>query len=184
MLNKKKYIPQYYFPSVFQIPFDFFQKKGIKALFFDLDNTLVDCKKDELDEDIKKLLNLISSSFKIIILSNASHKRLQKILKKNFHFIYLNLFIKKPSIISFQKALKVVNLEPSQVMMIGDQLHTDINGSNHAGITSLLVRPLNYQKENLWTKFNRFYREKKFLKKIKKENYSLWKNKFEHFERK
>ncbi|WP_349402120.1 HAD family hydrolase [Candidatus Phytoplasma solani] len=183
MLNKKKYIPQYYYPSVYKIPFDFFKKKGIKALFFDLDNTLVECKKNKLDENIKNLLTQISHSFKIIILSNASYKRLQKVLQQDLNFIYLNLFIKKPSIISFQKALKAVNLEPSKVLMIGDQLHTDVNGANQIGITSLLVKPLNYKQESLWTKFNRFYREKKFLKKLKKEDYLLWKNKFEDFER-
>ncbi|CCP88277.1 YqeG family HAD IIIA-type phosphatase [Candidatus Phytoplasma solani] len=180
---KKSYIPQHYYHTVEQIPFDVFQKQGIKALFFDLDNTLLDCKKNKLDVGIKNLLTKLLNTFQVIILSNASQKRLDLVLQKDFNFIYLNLFVKKPSLKAFQRALQMVNLAPSSVLMIGDQLHTDINGANQAGIISILVKPLNRKKESLWTKFNRFFREKRFLKKLKKENYLLWQNKFEDFER-
>jgi HAD superfamily phosphatase (TIGR01668 family) len=181
---KKLFIPQHYFPCVSQIPFNLFQKQGIKALIFDLDNTLIECNKDILDEQIKKLLIKLSFVFQIIILSNASKKRLHKVLKKDFTFIYLNLFNKKPSITAFKKACQLLKLKPIQMLMIGDQLQTDIQGANQAGVCSLLVKPLNRLKESIFTKFNRFYREKKFLTNLKKKDYHLWKEKFQDFEEK
>ncbi|MBP5836153.1 YqeG family HAD IIIA-type phosphatase [Candidatus Phytoplasma meliae] len=181
-LLKSLYLPKYYYPSVFHIPFDYFLQKGIKALFFDLDNTLVDGQQKELDMKTKKLLQQLSVSFKIMILSNASYKRLQHALTKDFHFIHLPLWMKKPSKQAFQKAMHIVDLKPEAILMIGDQLHTDINGANRSNITSLLVKPLNLKQESIWTKFNRFYREKRFLKKLKVNHYHLWQTKFQDFE--
>ncbi|GFZ75224.1 hypothetical protein HPP_1820 [Hydrangea phyllody phytoplasma] len=180
----KFFIPQHYFPCVLQIPFELFQKQDIKALIFDLDNTLIECNKDILDEQIKNLLTKLSLIFKVVILSNASKKRLHKVLKNDFTFIYLNLLNKKPSPTAFQKACQLLKLEPTQMLMIGDQLQTDIKGANQAGFCSLLVKPLNRFQESAFTKFNRFYREKKFLTNLKKQDYHLWKEKFQDFEEK
>ncbi|WP_024563589.1 YqeG family HAD IIIA-type phosphatase [Candidatus Phytoplasma tritici] len=180
----KLFIPQHYFPCVLQIPFGLFQKQGIKALIFDLDNTLIECNKDILDEQIKTFLTKLSIIFKVVILSNASKKRLHKVLKNDFAFIYLNLLNKKPSPTAFKKACQLLNLEPTQMLMIGDQLQTDIKGANQAGFCSLLVKPLNRLQESAFTKFNRFYREKKFLTNLKKQDYHFWKEKFQDFEEK
>ena len=53
-----------------------------------------------------------------------------------------------------------------EVVMVGDQLMTDIRASHRAGIRSILVKPL-VQSDAWVTKFNR-WRERRMWKKIEK----------------
>ncbi|MFW8664360.1 HAD-IA family hydrolase, partial [Candidatus Phytoplasma citri] len=102
-------------------------------------------------------LTNISTKFQIIILSNASNRKLKKILEPNWNYVYLNFLHKKPSSWGFRQVLSLTQIKTQEVVMIGDQLATDIKGANELNITSILVKPLNRKQENLFTKYNRFY---------------------------
>ncbi|MDV3201587.1 MAG: hypothetical protein Q8872_01805 [Candidatus Phytoplasma australasiaticum] len=69
------YIPSFYYDSVFEIPFEDLLHKNIKALLFDLDNTLIEPYQKTLNDKIYNLLINISKKFQIIILSNGAPKR-------------------------------------------------------------------------------------------------------------
>jgi len=183
MITKHKYLPRFYYESVFDIPYDnFFSKDKIKVLFFDLDNTLLSPQENELNLNIRKLLKRLNKRFKIVIISNASFKKVHYIAKKNnLDYIYLNIYHKKPSIWGFEKALKLFNLRSEEIMMIGDQLRTDIAGANKMNIISVLVKPLNRKYESFRTKLIRFLIEKPFIKNIKKINLQEYQKKFQNF---
>ncbi|MDV3157536.1 MAG: hypothetical protein Q8889_02230 [Candidatus Phytoplasma australasiaticum] len=83
--NYINYIPSFYYDSVFEIPFEDLLHKNIKALFFDLDNTLIEPYQKTLNDKIYNFLINISKKFKIIILSNASNQKLKKILSPNWN---------------------------------------------------------------------------------------------------
>ncbi|MDV3157292.1 MAG: HAD hydrolase-like protein [Candidatus Phytoplasma australasiaticum] len=68
-----------------------------------------------------------------------------------------------------------------EVVMIGDQLTTDIKGANKLNIMSILVKPLNKSQENLFTKYNRFCVERPLINLIRKTNLSIYNNKFKNF---
>lgn len=182
MINKNKYLPFFYYDSVFNISYNFFLKKNIKVLCFDLDNTLLSSKENKLNPNVLNLLKKLSEDFQIFIISNTSLKKIQNIVQcHNLSFIYLNLYHKKPSIWGFKKLLELVKCSPNQIMMIGDQLRTDIASANKMNIISVLVKPLDRKNESFLTKLSRYWVEKPFIQKIKKNNLEEYKKKFQNF---
>ncbi|MDO8057472.1 YqeG family HAD IIIA-type phosphatase [Candidatus Phytoplasma gossypii] len=179
--NYLHYIPNFYYDSVFEIPFEYFFRKNFKVLLFDLDNTLIEPYQTTLDNKVYNFLTNISKKFQIIILSNASNRKLKKILEPNWNYVYLNLFHKKPSSWGFRKVLSLTQIQTQEVIMIGDQLATDIKGANELNITSILVRPLNRKQENLFTKYNRVYIERPLINLIRKTNLDIYNKKFKNF---
>ncbi|CAP18432.1 Had superfamily phosphatase, subfamily IIIa [Candidatus Phytoplasma mali] len=176
-----RYVPDFYFDNIFKIPYDLFLSQGFKGIFFDLDNTLMCYSDKNLSNFTKKFLQKINEKFKIVIVSNASKKKLQKICNNDFLYVYLNIFCKKPSLFGFKHALKLINLPFNQVLMVGDQLITDIWGAHKMKIKSILVKPINREKEFLFTKFKRFWFERVILKKIKKQKNEIYENKLKNF---
>ena len=77
----------------------------------------------------------------------------------------------KPLTRGIQIALKRYDLKKHEVVLVGDQLMTDVMAANTAGIRSILVKPL--VDSDAWnTKINRFF--EKIVKKrlIKKDRLS------------
>ncbi|QTX02663.1 HAD superfamily phosphatase, subfamily IIIa [Candidatus Phytoplasma luffae] len=182
MKSKYKLLPSFYYNSVFSIPYDEFKKKNIKALFFDLDNTLLNSEEKQLNDKTKHFLKKLSSDFEIVIISNASLKKIKKnIFFEQLKYIYLNLFQKKPSAWGLKKALKLLNINSDEAIMIGDQLRTDIASANKSDIISVLVKPLNRQNESFITKLFRYFTENKFINKIKKIDHKEYNSKFKNF---
>ena len=63
-------------------------------------------------------------------------------------------FAKKPFKTGFLKAQKAMGLEAENVAAIGDQIMTDVIGSNRCKMFSILVKPIN-EKDILITKIKR-----------------------------
>ena len=70
----------------------------------------------------------------------------------------------KPFTWGIDRALKEFHFEKNEVVMVGDQLMTDIRAAHRAGIRSILVKPL-VEHDSLKTQINRA-RERRVLKKI------------------
>ena len=60
-----------YQKDIFSINYDKLKKIGIKVLVYDLDNTIIEKKKNVIDDKVKKLFNKLKNDFKIIIISNT-----------------------------------------------------------------------------------------------------------------
>ncbi|WCA22448.1 YqeG family HAD IIIA-type phosphatase [Candidatus Phytoplasma oryzae] len=181
--NILEYLPDYYYPSIFDIPYDFFVSKGINALIFDLDNTLLSSSDKYLDLRTLNKIKEIKKKFKIFILSNTFRNKLKRVLCSNFDvsYIYLKWYQKKPCLYGFRQALNLLNVYHNQAIMIGDQLRTDILGAKKMKILSILVNPINKKSESVFSKFNRFFFEKPVINYIKKKHYQIYIEKFKNF---
>ena len=73
----------------------------------------------------------------------------------------------KPFTWGIDRALKEFHFEKNEVVMVGDQLMTDIRAAHRAGIRSILVKPL-VEHDSIKTQINRA-RERRVLKKITKK---------------
>jgi HAD superfamily phosphatase (TIGR01668 family) len=62
---------------------------------------------------------------------------------------------RKPAGIAFRKALKKLDLSAEQVVMVGDQMLTDIFGGRRMGFHTILVTPIALSEEGFMTRFNR-----------------------------
>ena len=74
----------------------------------------------------------------------------------------------KPFTIGLKKVMKKYDLKKSQMVMIGDQLVTDIKSGIDFGIKSILVDPLG-RKDLKITSFNRLI-EKRIINNYEKKN--------------
>ncbi|MDL2292903.1 YqeG family HAD IIIA-type phosphatase [Acholeplasma sp. OttesenSCG-928-E16] len=162
----KKCLPDFSYKSIYEIPYNGLYIRGIEALFFDLDNTLVTYNQKKLSEKMVTFLQELSNFFTIIIISNNHKKRVLEAVGENFPFVS---HAKKPFKFGYKKALKMAGLQPYKVAIIGDQLLTDIKGAASLGAARrIAIRPLRKDTEKWMTRFNRFF-ERLVIKKIKRK---------------
>ena len=149
----EKFIPDMYQKSIYDIDYRKLNKKGIKCLLFDLDNTLVPVNESVPTKRVKELFTVLEKDFKVIIISNSGKKRLipfKEGLNVDVAFSSHKPFKKK-----YLKIMELYGYKYHEMAAIGDQLLTDILGANRIGITSILINPIG-DYEKFCTKINRF----------------------------
>lgn len=136
-----KYFPDFYYNRVELIPIDLFLKNDIKLIIFDLDNTLVDFTY-RLNPKVKKWIKeLQSHGIDCQILSNSKREKYVSHIAKKINLKYI-CGAKKPNLIGFEKITKDKKIPKENIIIIGDQLFTDIIGGKKFGIKTLLVNPI------------------------------------------
>ena len=134
----EKFYPCEYVKSVFDIKFKKLYDSGIKAVIFDIDNTLVFQDEDSTEETERLFSALHKLGLKTMILSNNNEERVRRFLR-NIDSPYICKAY-KPFRKGYLRALEMLAVEKEQAVFVGDQLFTDILGANRCGIRSILVR--------------------------------------------
>lgn len=160
--------PKEYFNSVTDITIEFLEKNNIKGLILDVDNTLIDYHKNLDEKIIKWCKDLKEKNIKMCILSNTN--KVEKVTKVanelDLKFYY---FAKKPLKFGFKKAQKCLDLDVKNIAVVGDQIFTDIIGSNRMKMFPILVKPL--AEKDIWvTRFKRPIENLVIKSYIKKKN--------------
>ena len=163
----EKYIPDIYAKSVYDIDYDNLISRGIKCVLFDLDNTLLPPKSNEVSRKmIDFMKQLKKTNIHLIIYSNSGKKRVSDVASKlDLEYFY---FVCKPYTGKINKIFKKYEYNQSEIAVVGDQLLTDVLFGNRVGITTILINPLSVN-DKWFTKFNRM-REKKIYKKLYQNN--------------
>ncbi|MCX8737634.1 YqeG family HAD IIIA-type phosphatase [Lactobacillus sp. B4026] len=147
--------PRYTIDTIYHLDTDVLKQMGIKAVFSDLDNTLLAWNEFETAKKMDELnRRLAVADIKLVIISNNNAERIGKVLDP-YHIAYVAK-AKKPLPFAITKKRENMNLSQKQVMMVGDQLITDIQAGNLAGVKSVLVKPL-IQTDKWNTRINRFF---------------------------
>ncbi len=166
-LPKKKFFPYQYKHSIYDVDYNKLYAEGFRLILTDLDNTLISYKDTDPNERLfewKKEMEEIG--FKIIVVSNSERPRVEHFAKQ-FNTEFVNSAM-KPLKKGYKKGLKKTNFTKEQVIFMGDQLMTDIFGSNRVGFTSILIKAIDNKTERFVTRVNR-YNEKRVLKSMKKK---------------
>lgn len=174
----QKFIPDYYFNSILEIPYQLLKEQGVSTLFFDLDNTIIGYDEDELRQSQIDLFNELSQTFKILIISNSGYKRVSTALSKTTLPFVHHAF--KPFKCGFRKAIKKIDSKKEEIVVIGDQLLTDVYGSHRIGLKIGLVKSVKRTSDRFVTKINRMM-ERYILKKIKRKHPLLYKERLEDY---
>ena len=168
IFGKKKFIPSYFCKSIYDIDYDKLYDEGCRIILTDLDNTLISYKEDMPHDKIfawKKMLE--DKGFTICIVSNSGSDRV-----KNFASainLAYNPSSMKPLKKGFKKVKKRFNIQDKKsVLVIGDQILTDILGGNRMGFNTALIEAIDRSTERKCTRFNRYF-ERKVVKKINKK---------------
>ncbi|MGI5875375.1 MAG: YqeG family HAD IIIA-type phosphatase [Dethiobacteria bacterium] len=134
--------PWMYVSNVHKIELDELQKKGIRGIIIDLDNTLVPWNGNEVfPEVLEWMIGVKERGFKICIVSNNDFDRGNE-LAEYFDVPAIWKAV-KPRRRAFRQAIKIMGLKASEVAVVGDQVFTDILGGNRLGLYTILVLPMN-----------------------------------------
>lgn len=167
LLKKKYFYPNEYKKTIYDIDFKKLNDNGIEYVLIDLDNTLIPYDIDRADDKIIALITALKSVFKgVMIISNNKEKRVKPFCQDlDCDYIFS---AKKPLKFGFKKALRRFNNPKlSTVLLIGDQLMTDVFGGNKMGFYTVVVDALKRKTEKWYTKINR-YIEARMMKRIKR----------------
>jgi HAD superfamily phosphatase (TIGR01668 family) len=157
--------PNDYIESIFQLDITQLKKDGIKGIIFDIDNTLVPYDVLEPTEEIIHFFEAIKSQgLKIALLSNNTEDRVIKFNKK-LKVIAIHKS-GKPSTKNFKEAIGRMECSKEEVVIVGDQIFTDVFGGNRFGIKTILVKPIS-DKDQWVTKIKRGI-EKKVIRRYEK----------------
>lgn len=158
--------PNSYFNKVEEISIEFLIKQKIKLLILDVDNTLIDIDQNISDEKRKWVLELQGQGFLLYILSNTNNEKKVKRVSEKLNNIPYKYFAKKPLKFGFKKIQKEVNIPSEKIAVIGDQIFTDVLGGNRCNMYTILVEPVNKEKDYFYTAWKRPI-ENKIKQKIK-----------------
>ena len=134
------YKPTMYKKNIFDINYEKLKKDGAKCLVFDLDNTLGLIDEKECPKEAKKLLKKLKKDFTIYISSNNTRKRILPYIEDLE--IEGESFSLKPLPKGLMRIRKRCGFKKSEMVMIGDQIVTDILSGNLYGVKTILVDPL------------------------------------------
>lgn len=145
--------PDVLLEKVEDISINLLQKNNIKALILDVDNTLIDYKKNLSKSIIDWSKEMKKYDIKLYILSNTNDKEKVENVAKKLEIPYIN-FAKKPLKGGFIKVQKILQESSNNIAVVGDQIFTDIIGGNRCKMFTILVEPIE-KKEYWYTKWKR-----------------------------
>lgn len=156
--------PTYVFDKVGCITPAFLKRKHIKGLILDLDNTLTTHNNPiPPQSSLNWLKTMKEAGIRLMIVSNNHPPRVEPFAEA------LGLEFeaegKKPLTFGYTRAIRHMGLTNRDVAAVGDQIFTDILGSNLKGIRSIFVFPIEPE-TSLPFRFKRAC-EKPFLPKLK-----------------
>lgn len=168
---KKYFMPNEYVQSIFQIDIQKLADSGMKGIITDLDNTLVGWDEAEPTDAVKKWFKDVNEAgMTITIVSNNNERRVAS-FSKSLEVDYI-FKARKPRGRAFNQAAQSMQLDPAEIVVIGDQMMTDVFGGNRRGLFTIMVVPVKHT-DGFITKFNRLV-ERRLLQHFRKKGYITW----------
>lgn len=168
-----KFKPTWMVEAIYQITPDQLKEQGIKAVLTDLDNTLIAWDNPDGTEELKHWLETMKEAgIPVVVVSNNNNDRVAKAIQQ-FELDFEARAL-KPLPRGIKKAQSKLRLNKDEIVMVGDQIMTDVRGANAAGIRSILVQPI-VNTDSWKTQINRFF-ERKIMKHLGKKHPEMkWK---------
>lgn len=162
-----KFLPNEQIDQIFDLKPEKLKEKGIKGIITDLDNTLVAWDvKDATPDVIAWFKTMEENDIKVTIISNNNQERVTVFSEPlGTPFVFS---ARKPLSRAFKTVARQMDLKKEEILVVGDQLMTDVLGGNMAGFYTVLVVPV-VQTDGKITKINRFM-ERIILKRLKNKD--------------
>jgi HAD superfamily phosphatase (TIGR01668 family) len=144
--HKNIFFPDIYLDSVYNIKYDELFARGMRALIYDIDNTLAEIDRPEPVERLVALFDRLKCmGYSICLLSNNNERRVRKFNEKlKIHAIHK---AGKPKSKGIKKAMSLMGSDDKNTAMIGDQIFTDVWCGKRHGLYTILVRPISKKDE-------------------------------------
>lgn len=147
--------PTYFTDKVTDININILNHLNVKGIILDVDDTLVAHKIPYPNQEITEWINNLKlNGIKVILLSNNFKSRVQTFASTlNIPYISLSM---KPFTFGLKKAIKIINSHPKEILVVGDQIFTDILAANLLRVRSILVEPIE-KSTSLLFRIKRFF---------------------------
>jgi len=143
-----------YFKQVDDISTEYLEAHSIAGIILDIDNTIVIDGEMIVSPQVSKWFRSIR--LPVCLLSNGKEYRV-KLIAEKFGVVYIYK-AKKPLKSGYVKAVKLLNIEDmSKIVVIGDQLFSDILGGRLAGCYTIKIEPINRSADPLSVKVKRWF---------------------------
>ncbi len=151
----KRFIPTFYAKNIYDVDPSFFVAQNVKTLILDLDNTLASYRALLPSEATLKYITALKDlGITAFLISNNKDKRV-KDFAAALNVQYL-ASARKPFTKKISSFIKQHGIDKSTLMLVGDQVLTDVQVANKLNVRVLLCDKL--VKEDQWTtKFNRLF---------------------------
>ena len=153
--------PDFYYESVFLIPYEELWKKDIRGIIFDIDNTLTRFDEKQPSAKVIGLIRKLERmGFRICLVTNNTNRRLGR-FNENINLPGIANAI-KPLSRGLKYAMQTMGTKPNNTIIVGDQVLSDIWAGKNAGISTILVKPIT-EKDFWFVKIKRVI-ERKILR--------------------
>lgn len=160
------FYPCLYVASIFDIDLDDLERRGIKNIIFDLDNTIIERGAPEFPAKVMRWLNAVQQrGIRIAIVSNNRTRTAERMAGEAGIPAVFNAI--KPRRSPFKKVLRMLKARPDETAVVGDQIFTDVVGGNRLGMYTILTKPMK-GKEFIATTLITRQLERLFLPRIRK----------------
>ena len=160
------FLPDYMYPTIYDIPDALFEREKTKLLFLDIDNTLVPYE------------NALPTQENLVWLKSLSQRGIESVFISNNHEPRVKTYADiadcrycfdagKPSGKVHRRLMAERGLSPQNCLAIGDQILTDVLAAHLAGCKAILVEPI-HDLDTLFVKSKRML-EKPFIRSFKKK---------------
>lgn len=147
------FIPDYYTNNLLNVDWLAFKSMGIKHIFLDIDNTIEPQGTYQAGDRTKEITSAIADAgLDLSVLSNAGTERAQ-VFCEPLGLNYLGQAA-KPLTNKVSKHMRDLNLNKEEVLIVGDQVFTDLWCGRFLGAPVLLVESLGGKEEG-FLKFKR-----------------------------
>lgn len=119
------------------------QQYGIEGIILDVDETLRKEMKN-IPKCNKDWIESLKGKLKVIIVSNGKDKKIEQYFRE-IGIDYIG-FAHKPLKKNLLKACEKMNLDPDQVMIVGDSLFDDIYGGKRNNMKTVLIKDVDEER--------------------------------------
>ena len=153
--------PDFNLKNIYEIDLELLKCQGIKAIFFDLDSTIMVSKSGEYHEKTSQWLKKVEEDFFIAVITN--NKKFEYVEKvKSISSFQVIADAKKPSTKAMKKLLEKIRMSPKEVVIVGDRPLTDILAGKLLGTKTILVDSIDAHNEGKPTRVVRWL-ERRFI---------------------
>lgn len=150
---KLRYLPDYTCVHPEEIHPEYFKWLGVKLIICDLDNTLAKAQSYVPSQDIKAWVNsLKEAGLEIAVASNGKKERVE-VFGTCLGVPNMGLSL-KPFSFRIKRFAKELGYKKDEVLLIGDQMFTDVKAAKRAGFKCILCETVS-EKESKFTCLNR-----------------------------
>lgn len=143
------FVPTRFCRRVEEITREGLQQMGIRGVLLDVDNTLSPHgDPTPLPAALQWVNELQAAGIKVLIVSNNKEERVAPFAAKFGLGFIANAA--KPLPLGFRRGQALLGLPKEALLVVGDQLFTDILGANLAGMPSVLVEPIEMENKPLF----------------------------------